>query len=207
MPITIGNITSVGLNASPGLGLSVTTHNHNGDFLLVDIAEGYIAAGSVTGATWNGVAMTFLGSVSLPSSSRTVYQYGLAGADTGTHTLTVAWAGNDDIGARITLRSFSGVNQSTPVGTTVTNTAVAGTSISVNASSAANEIVADSVLTRLSTATLTPSAPVAITEHGIFSQAATGGGVLLDRSVFSVVNLASGDSLQATYDLTFAAGG
>lgn len=47
----------------------------------------------------------------------------------------------------------------------------------------------------------------AITEHGIFSQAATGGGVLLDRSVFSAVNLvASSDSLQATYELTFPAG-
>lgn len=48
----------------------------------------------------------------------------------------------------------------------------------------------------------------AITEHGIFSQAATGGGTLLDRSVFSVVNLVAGsDSLQATYELTFSAGG
>lgn len=55
-------------------------------------------------------------------------------------------------------------------------------------------------------ATITVSATVAATEHGIFSQAATGGGVMLDRTLFSVVNLASGESLQATYDLTFAAG-
>lgn len=54
--------------------------------------------------------------------------------------------------------------------------------------------------------TLSPDAPVAITEHGIFSQAATGGGVLLDRSKFSVINLISGDSLQTTYDLTFTSG-
>jgi hypothetical protein len=54
--------------------------------------------------------------------------------------------------------------------------------------------------------TLTVDASVACTEHGVFSQAATGGGTLLDRSVFSVVNLASGDSLQATYDLTLTAG-
>lgn len=48
----------------------------------------------------------------------------------------------------------------------------------------------------------------AITEHGIFSQAATGGGTLLDRSVFSAVNLvAASDSLQVTYDLTLSAGG
>lgn len=55
--------------------------------------------------------------------------------------------------------------------------------------------------------TNTVDAAVAITEHGIFTQAATGGGTLLDRSVFSVVNLASGDSLQTTYDLTVQAGG
>lgn len=47
----------------------------------------------------------------------------------------------------------------------------------------------------------------AITEHGIFSQAATGGGTMLDRSVFSAVNLVAGsDSLQTTYDLTFTSG-
>ena len=57
-------------------------------------------------------------------------------------------------------------------------------------------------------ATLAPDANVAITEHGVFSQAATGGGTLLDRTVFSAVNLVGGsDSLQVTYDLTFSAGG
>ncbi len=55
--------------------------------------------------------------------------------------------------------------------------------------------------------TLTADATIAATEHGIFTQAATGGGTLLDRSVFAVVNLASGDSLQATYVLTVNAGG
>jgi hypothetical protein len=55
--------------------------------------------------------------------------------------------------------------------------------------------------------TLTVDATVAVTEHGIFSQAATGGGTLLDRSQFSALNLVSGDSIQATYDLTFSSGG
>ncbi len=55
--------------------------------------------------------------------------------------------------------------------------------------------------------TNTVDASAAITEHGIFSQAATGGGTLLDRSVFSAVNLANGDSLQSTYDLTINSGG
>lgn len=54
--------------------------------------------------------------------------------------------------------------------------------------------------------TLAPDANVAVTEHGIFS--ASSAGVLLDRSVFSAVNLvsANGDTLQATYELTFPAG-
>lgn len=47
----------------------------------------------------------------------------------------------------------------------------------------------------------------AITEHGILSQAATGGGTLLDRSKFSAINLASGDGIQFTYQLTFTSGG
>jgi hypothetical protein len=54
--------------------------------------------------------------------------------------------------------------------------------------------------------TNTVDASVAIIEHGILSQAATGGGVLLDRSVFSAVNLVSADSLQSTYDFTITAG-
>lgn len=54
--------------------------------------------------------------------------------------------------------------------------------------------------------TVTVDASVACTEHGILSAATTGTGTLLDRSVFSVVNLASGDSLQATYDFTITAG-
>ena len=56
-------------------------------------------------------------------------------------------------------------------------------------------------------ATLDPDADVAITEHGIFS--ASSAGVLLDRTKFSAINLsgAGGDTLEATYDLTFTAGG
>ena len=53
--------------------------------------------------------------------------------------------------------------------------------------------------------TNTVDGAAAVTEHGIFSAAT--GGVLLDRSLFSVINLASGDSLQTTYDLSLTSGG
>jgi hypothetical protein len=54
---------------------------------------------------------------------------------------------------------------------------------------------------------LTFDAGAAVTEHGIFSQAATGGGTLWDRSLFSAINVVSGDSIQVTYQLTLTAGG
>jgi hypothetical protein len=54
--------------------------------------------------------------------------------------------------------------------------------------------------------TNTVDSTVAITEHGIFSSATSGAGVLLDRSMFAALNLASGYSLQSTYELTLTAG-
>jgi hypothetical protein len=46
-----------------------------------------------------------------------------------------------------------------------------------------------------------------VTEHGILSDATVASGVLWDRSTFSVINLANGDSLESTYDMTATAGG
>lgn len=55
-----------------------------------------------------------------------------------------------------------------------------------------------------SVATITATDTRAITEHGIFS--ASSSGTLLDRSKFAAINLASGDSIQFTYQLTFPSG-
>lgn len=57
-----------------------------------------------------------------------------------------------------------------------------------------------------STGTLTFDNTVAVVEHGLFSQAATGGGVLFDRSVFTAINVVSLDSLLFEYTVTFTAG-
>lgn len=45
----------------------------------------------------------------------------------------------------------------------------------------------------------------AITEHGLFNDPAAG--TLLDRHVFSALNVSNGDSIQFTYELTVSAGG
>ena len=59
----------------------------------------------------------------------------------------------------------------------------------------------------VATNTLDGTPGAALREHGIFNQAATGGGVLLDRTLFSAITLSSGDALQTTYELTVTAGG
>src|SRR5512139_177441 len=58
-----------------------------------------------------------------------------------------------------------------------------------------------------SVGTLTFDAITAVVEHGLFTQAATGGGTLFDRSTFTVINVASGDSIQFTYTATLSSGG
>lgn len=50
-------------------------------------------------------------------------------------------------------------------------------------------------------------ASVSLREHGILSQAATGGGVLLDRHTYALISLSAGDSLQSTYDFQVNSGG
>lgn len=54
-------------------------------------------------------------------------------------------------------------------------------------------------------ATISYTGTLAITEHGLFT--ASTSGTLWDRSLFSAINVVSGDSIQFTYDLTLTAGG
>lgn len=53
-------------------------------------------------------------------------------------------------------------------------------------------------------ATVAFDGTAAVTEHGVFTQAATGGGGLMDRSVFSAINVVDGDSIQFTYTYTLS---
>lgn len=53
--------------------------------------------------------------------------------------------------------------------------------------------------------TISYTATRAITEHGVFSAASAG--TLLDRSVFSAVNVVNGESIQFTHRTTYTSGG
>jgi hypothetical protein len=77
----------------------------------------------------------------------------------------------------------------------------------VRATGSTTEGASANIYRTVGTNTLDSGTP-AVTEHGVLSQAAPGGGVLLDRSVFAAINLvgANGDGIQSTYDATFTAG-
>jgi hypothetical protein len=56
-----------------------------------------------------------------------------------------------------------------------------------------------------SVGTISYTTTKAITEHGLFSIAT--GGTLMDRHVFSAINVVNGDSIEYTYELTVSSGG
>ena len=102
------------------------------------------------------------------------------------------------VAAHSTLR-YHGVgtgNTAEAVGDTALVTEVETRATGTQAENAAN--IYESV------GTITATGARAIVEHGVFSASTVG--TLLDRTVFSVVNLASGDSIQCTYRLTLTAG-
>lgn len=103
---------------------------------------------------------------------------------------------------------FGTTNTAEAVGNTalaaeVTNTTYVG-DVRPTGSQASATVSNDATYTTVATYSPDSGTPLAIVEHGIFS--ASSAGTLLDRSVFSTVNLATGDSLQATYVLTLVAG-
>jgi hypothetical protein len=64
------------------------------------------------------------------------------------------------------------------------------------------------IYTSTATNTLDSGTP-ALREHAVLTQAATGGGTMLDRSLFAAINLDGtvGDGLTSAYSITFTSGG
>lgn len=77
----------------------------------------------------------------------------------------------------------------------------------VRATGSLTEGATANIFRSVGTNTLDGTPGGALREHGLVSQAATGGGVLWDRTVYAAINLVSGEALQSTYDMSAAAGG
>jgi hypothetical protein len=91
------------------------------------------------------------------------------------------------------------------VGTTAenaANTAIETTDGEARATGTQTESAANAYR---SVGTISYTTTKAITEHGLFNDVSAG--TLMDRSVFTAVNVVNGDSIQFTYTLTLTAGG
>lgn len=112
-------------------------------------------------------------------------------------------------GADVSLFNFHGVGTGTTAegaGDTalVTESTTILTSNSVRATGTRSQPAANQFR---STGVVSFDGSGAITEHGLFTDADVGEGVLWDRTVFSAVNVSSGESLSAQYTVTVNSGG
>lgn len=91
------------------------------------------------------------------------------------------------------------------VGTTAENAADTGIETTDGESRATGTQTESAANAYRSVGTISYTTTKAITEHGLFNDASAG--TLMDRSVFSAINVVNGDSIQFTYTITFTAGG
>lgn len=109
--------------------------------LWVCAGNGALLPTATTSVTYNGVAMTEVGDV-VQTFAHASHHY-LVAPDTGAHDVVVTYAGSNDecIAGAV---SYTGVDQSTPVGTFAGANAGTGNP-TVNVSSATDELVVDGV--------------------------------------------------------------
>lgn len=113
--------------------------------LIVGVAVRSASPNTAQGVTYNGTALTQVGS-SIFSAHANISMWYLVNPDVGTFSVSVDLTANRSaVGGAMT---FSGVDQSTPLGTEVTATGAPGDTLSTDVSSAAGELVLDVVCQR-----------------------------------------------------------
>lgn len=91
------------------------------------------------------------------------------------------------------------------VGTTAENVANTGIETTDGEARATGTQTEGTSVEYKSVGTISYTTTKAITEHGLFNDLTAG--TLMDRTVFTVINVVNGDSIQFTYTLTVTAGG
>jgi hypothetical protein len=146
-------------------------------------------------------------------SGEAIEEYGIVSRRVVTDAFVAAVVDALDVGVGFTLTNF----RYHGIGTGTTAEAASQTALvteltteytgNVRATGTATQPSAN-ILSSAGTNTLDSGTP-ALREHAVFTQAATGGGTMLDRSLFAAINLDGtvGDGLASTYSLTITSGG
>ena len=138
-------VDSVSSFASNGAGPFTWAHTCSGSDRLLRVTTSHFdSSDTVTGVTYNGVALTAVPSGSTNNGQYYITAYYLIAPDTGTHDIVVTVSGSVfDFGAGAI--SYTDAHQTTPLGTAVTATGTS-TTPSVTVSSAADELVDDGLV-------------------------------------------------------------
>ena len=144
--IAVDTVSSAQTNAAT-LTFAHTTGTGSNRLLLVGAAASNRTVSSVT---YNGIALTFVGGVSDTGAPQPRAEiWSLTNPPSGTFNVVVTLTGSANMVAGAT--TFTGINQTNPLGTLASATST----LSVNASSATNELVFDSAC---GSASMTPNA-------------------------------------------------
>jgi len=111
-------------------------------YLFVSMGTTSATAGTISGVTHNGVAMTNLWDKAAPSPSLRSSGWGLINPATGSQTIVATISGVAD-GFTGVSNSYTGVHQSVPTGTAVTDSLQTGTAASVTVSATPGNLVVD----------------------------------------------------------------
>jgi len=125
--------------------LSHTTGTGENRLLLVGISLSELSNPPSINATYAGQALSLVGSAFVDGSGSGVYIYSLINPPSGTHTVYVDYSSSPDWGSVVGVMTFTGVDQTNPLGSFAGATGDSSTP-SVNVSSAAGELVFDTFM-------------------------------------------------------------
>ena len=141
----------VGLSSvSPATSLTFA-YSTSGSNRYLTVSVIIDSSSTVTGVTYNGVAMTNLVSIR-NTGGHIVYIWGLVAPATGSNNVVVTASSSTTIGAGAI--AFTGVNQTTPTSSPQTNQADAVTSSSLTVTSKVDDMVIDTIGSAISAPTV-----------------------------------------------------
>jgi hypothetical protein len=173
----------------------------NGTFPHGRTAVPEAVTGGMGGAAMFGETLLtvkhFRGGVEIPDSRREVVNKVVT--DAGRDAIVDAFTG------AFTLSTFNYHDCGSGTGNEAVGDTALGTAVAEDRATGTQSQPSADVYKTIGTVTFANS--YAITEHGLFSQAAKPGGTLLDRSKFAAVNVVATDKIEFTFTITFASGG
>lgn len=112
--------------------------------MLVGVTLNNYNSETVSSITYNGAALTPVGSVASTTNIR-VEIWRLIAPTTGTHDVVITFSANLRYGAKAGVATFTGAHQTTPLGTFASANGNSAGPATVNVTSATNELVFDTV--------------------------------------------------------------